>query len=118
MRAGARGRRLPAVFRQQRNVIWSITQRRNLNANDIKPIEQILSEAARRRFGPHVAVGRGDDANVNLAAERLADAPHLLLLDGAKQFRLGARRQVGDLVEQKGPPVCFLEQPSAIDNGS
>ncbi len=39
-------------------------------------------------------------------------------LDPKQAFRTATPGVIGDLVEQMGPPVCFLEQPSAIDNGS
>jgi len=52
---------------------------------------------------------------LNLAAERIADTPDFLLLDGAQQFRLSAGGEVCNLVEQQGPAASFLEQTGPVD---
>ena len=56
-----------------------------------------------------VAVGRGDDAHVDLQRRRAADALEALLLERAQDLGLQRQRQVADLVEEQRAAMRQLE---------
>ena len=58
-----------------------------------------------------VAVGRRDDADVDLDRLAAADALELALLQHAQQLDLHLQRQVADLVEEQRAAVGQLEAP-------
>ena len=60
-----------------------------------------------------IAVGRGDDAHVDLDAAPRADALDDLILQHAQQLGLQRRRQLADLVEEHRAAVGQLE-PAAL----
>ena len=60
---------------------------------------------------------RGDDAHVDLDVTRVAEAPDLLLLEGAQELHLQVERQLADLVEEQRPAAGLLEEPAPICGG-
>ena len=58
-----------------------------------------------------VAARRRDDAHIDMDSCGAADALKVLVDQHAQDLRLGARRHVGDLVEEEDPGVRLLEQP-------
>ncbi len=75
-----------------------------------------------------VAVGRGDDADIDLDPAA-ADALEGLLLQGAHDLALGFQRHVGDLVEEQRAAMRLLEgadlaravgprRPASVPNSS
>ena len=53
-------------FRDERNVLPSSSERRQLNPHHVQPIIQVVAEAARLHFGSQVTIGGGDYAHVDL----------------------------------------------------
>ena len=76
----------------------------------LEPIVEVLPEMAGRRVGGEVAVGRRDDAHVDLDRRRPADALELLLLEHAQQLGLEVEPHLGDFVEQQRAAVRALER--------
>ena len=100
---------LEEVLHEQRDVLAALAQRRQLHRDHVQPVEEILAE---RAVGDHlreVAVGRGDDAHVDLDRVRVADALELALLQHAQQLRLQRRAHRPDLVEEQRALVRLLE---------
>ena len=94
---------------EQRDVFLPLAQRRQMDRNDIQAIEQILAEGS---FGHHllqIAVGRGDDAHVDLGRVRVADALELALLQHAQQLHLHPGAHRPDLVHEQRALVRLLE---------
>src|SRR5262249_24715535 len=60
-----------------------------------------------------VAVGRGDDAHVDLERLRRADATDLALLERPQELRLQIEWQLTELVEEHGAAVAHLEEALA-----
>ncbi len=81
--------------------------------HDVEAVEQILAEGAARHALGHVAVGGGDDADVDLDRLGAADAVDLALLDGAQELGLEMERHLGDFVEQQGAAIGLLELADA-----
>ena len=92
-----------------RNVVRPLAQRRQIDAQDVEPIEQIgaeppvLDELAQR------LVRRGDDAHVDRDRLHAADAHELALLEHAQQLDLRRRRNLADLVEEERSRIGELE---------
>ena len=100
---------LEEMLHQQRNVVAPLAQRRQLHRDDVQAVEQILAERAVRDHLREVAVGRGDDAHVDLDRVRVADALELALLQHAQQLRLQRRAHRPDFVEEERALVRLLE---------
>src|SRR5262249_21405372 len=56
-----------------------------------------------------VAVGRGNEPNVDASGPDAADAFELALLQRPQEFHLHFDRDLGDLVQKKSAAVCELE---------
>ena len=65
------------VLDEQRDVLAPIAQRRQRDRDDVEPVEQVLAELAVRDRLLQVAVGRGDDPDVDLDRLGAADAAEL-----------------------------------------
>src|SRR5947199_22969 len=61
-----------------------------------------------------VAVGGGDDADVDGVRLRRADRPHLHLLEHPQELYLETRRQLGDLVEEDRAVVGAAEEAERV----
>ena len=109
---------LPQEVRRERgNVLAPLAQRRQLDLDRVQPEQQVLPEAAGRDLLAEVRVGRRDDAHVDLARARRADALEVAGLEHAQQLRLQVQRHVRDLVEEQRAAVGELEAADAIGLG-
>ena len=91
-----------------------LAQRRDVHGHHGEPEVEVLAEARRGSPRGEIAVGRRDDAHVDLARARLADATDLARLDGAQELRLQLEGQLANLVEEDGAPVGRLEGADAL----
>ena len=73
-----------------------------MQLDDLEPVVEVLPEGAARHPVGKVAVGGGQDAHVDVPALVLSDAPDLPLLQCAQELDLHPRRDLADLVEQRG----------------
>ena len=90
---------------------------RNRNFDGVQAEEQILAELSGGNRVLQVAVGRRDQAHVDVLGARRAHALDLAGLEHAQQLGLLANRHVADLVEEDGAVVGQLEAPDAIHAG-
>ena len=88
-------------------------QRRDVNADDVDAVEEVLAESALGHLGVEVAVRGGDEARVEGDLLVSADRAYRPLLENAQQLRLHPHRHLADLVEEERPPVGLQEQPLA-----
>ena len=119
---GGERARLPAAARrvlahevvgEQRQILLAVAQRRQGQRDDVEPVEQILAEGAGLDRRVEVAIGRGDQPEVDAHRPRAADPLELALLQRAQQLRLQVERQLADLVEKQRAAVGELE-PSLL----
>ena len=89
------------VLDQRRDVVAPRAQRRQLDVDDVQAIEEIGAEAAVAHLGLEVAVGGGDQPDVDRDRSARAERRDLALLDGAQELRLQPERDLGDLVEEQ-----------------
>ena len=94
---------------EQRDVAAALAQRRHVHADDREAVVEVLAERLLRDLGAQVAVGRGDDAHVDLLVRVGADLAHRALVEHAQQRRLQVERQLADLVEEDRAAVGLGE---------
>ncbi len=94
---------------QMRNVVAPRPQGRHRQRQHVQPVEQVLAEMPFLDPLEQPAVGRRDDADVDL--DRLAAADRLdgAFLQRAQQLHLGGQRQLRDLVQEQRAAVGFDE---------
>ena len=98
------------VLRQHRDVLGALAERRHAHGHDVEPIEQIVAELPLAHGAREVAVGRGDQADVDLV-RLAAEAFDLPVLQHAQELDLHVRRNLADLVEKERAAVGQREAP-------
>src|SRR5678815_1593739 len=103
---------------QQRQVFLPLAERRQLDGEDVQPVEEIFAQLAALHGLNRHHVGRGEHTDVNgllVAAAKAAERP---LLQHAQQLHLRRRRHLGDLVQEERAAVRQLEAPFAAIGGA
>ena len=72
-----------------------------MNHRGRQPEVEVLAELLRGDERREVAVGGGDDADVDAPVTRAADAADRSVVERAQQTRLQIQRQLADLVEEQ-----------------
>ena len=93
------------------------SERGEPEVDDVEPVVEILAEVAGADLLLQVAVGRGDDADVDLLRLALADALELALLEHPQQLDLQLGAHAGDFVEEDGAAVGGLEAAGLVLDG-
>ena len=96
----------------------SLGERRDRDPEPGEAREQIVAE---RLLGDHVveiAVGRGDDAEVERDRSGATDRHDLALLEHAELRRLRGPRQVADLVEEQRAAIGGADEPRVVGLGA
>jgi hypothetical protein len=88
------------VLGEQGHVVEPVAQRRHLDLDHVEAVIEIFAERAAADHLGEVAVGRGDDAHVDLDRLLAADALEAELLQDAQELGLQAQGQLADLVEE------------------
>ncbi len=104
---------LDEVFHQDRDVIRTIAQRRQLNRENVQPIEQVLTKLALLDEQFQVSVCRGDHAHVNLHRLIASHSLERAVLQQSQHLRLCRRCHVADLVQEDRAAINLLEFPDA-----
>ena len=94
---------------EQGNVAGPLGQRRQVDREDAEAIEEVFAEAALVDRRIDVAMGGGDDADVDRDLAATADSLHRPFLEHAQQLHLHVGGHVADLVEEEGAALRFLE---------
>ena len=100
---------LDEIFGEFDHVGRPLAQRRDFQVHDVEAEQQILAEGAFAHRLGQIAVGGGDDADIDRHRPRAADAVDHALLDGAQQLGLQPHVHLGNLVEQQRAAVGLLE---------
>src|SRR5262249_33951304 len=100
------------------DVVGALAKGRDLQRDHVEAIEEVLAEAALVDELAQAAVGRGDDAHVDV--KRLV-APYPLertLLEKSQQLDLRGGGDLAHLVEEERSLVGLFEPPLAARDGS
>jgi len=76
--------------------------RRHGDRKDIQPVPQIFPESAFGDLLLQIAIGGGDDADIDFDRAGAAHALELAILDHAQQLRLQFQRQFADFIQKEG----------------
>ena len=95
---------------EQRDVLAAVAQSGDLDRDDVEAIEEILAERARARAFAEIAVGRGEDAHVDLALLVRADRADDAALEHVQELRLERGRHLAHLVEEQRAAVGLGEE--------
>ena len=106
-----RGEPLCEQVREHRDFLPPFSKRRNLNRDDVQPIEQVLPEAILIDRFFQVAVGSEQKPHVDLDRVAVANRVDLAHFEEAKQFRLHVHRELADFVEKDVPPFAARTIP-------
>src|SRR5262249_42181073 len=102
----------------QRNVLGAVAERRQIEPDAVEPREEVLAERRHRDLRLEIAVGGGDDAQIDGDRARRADGCDLALLDDAEERRLRLERQIADLVEKQRPTVGRAYEAQTVGEGA
>ena len=89
------------VHGQQRNILAPVAQSGQMYLDRVDAEEQVFAEVAGLGLFVQIRVGGGEQAHIDAAGLRGADAFQFARLQNAQQLGLLAQRDVGDLVEKK-----------------
>ena len=102
---------LHEVTRQQQNVLAAFTQRRHFDIEHVEAIEQVFAEQAFADHFLQIAVGRAEDAHVDLYFTITAHPTKAAVVEETQQFGLQVRRHLTDLIEKHRALVGQFHQP-------
>src|SRR6516165_1490677 len=83
----------------------------------VEAVVQVFTQQLVLDSLPGRMIRRGQNADGNGDVASATEAPHLRLLDNAKQLGLGADRHLTDLVEQQGSVLSPLEASCSSFDG-
>ena len=88
------------------------------NLDGAQAVEQVLAETAGRDLGAQVAVGRGDQPDLDVAHLRRTDALDFAVLDHAQQFGLHGHGGFAHFVEKNRASIGVFKQARASVRGA
>src|SRR5947209_6869468 len=100
------------------NVLGPFAQRRHRDRKDVQTIEQVLAEAAGFHVRDEIAVGRRNNAHIDLHGLPGADRVDLAFLNRAQQLDLRGRRQLADFIEKQRAARGFDEFAGVFFGGA
>ena len=103
---------------ERHDVLGALAQGGQLHPDDVQPEVQIGAELTVLDHPLEVAVGGGDDADVDGDGVIRADRGDGLFLQDAQELGLRRQRQVADLVEEQGAAVGGGDVPGARREGA
>ncbi len=85
-----------------------------MDGKGVQAVVKVAAETSRLHVAFEVAIGRRNDADVDLARTRGAERAKFALLQHAQKFDLKGRRGFADFVEKDRPAVGQFEQADAV----
>jgi len=99
---------------EQGKIVDAFTQRRHAKIHHREAEVEVFAEPTAIHFALEVAIGRRDNAHVNLMRARIADRFDFALLQDAQQFGLHLNRHLADFIEKNHAAGRRPEQPDLI----
>ena len=97
------------VFDQKRNVLTTLSERREVDGHNRQAVEEILAKPPRTNFVFQIAIGGRDDSNIDLTCGVAADSLDLTLLNRPKQFGLNREGEGVDIVKKNRSSISQFE---------
>ena len=92
------------------DVAGSLTQRSDLQGEDVQTVEEILAEATGLDLRFQIAVGRGEEPEPRRLCACRAERREFALLQHPQQLGLHRERHLADLVEEQRSAISLLEE--------
>jgi len=105
---------LQEVTRERRDVLGPLAQRRQAQANDVEPVQQVLAEESLAHALVEVLVRRRDDAYGRTLRRVSADAVVLAVRQHAQKPHLQVGRHVADFVQEQRAAFRLLEAAATL----
>ena len=105
---------LDEQLRQGRDILGSVTERRNGYLDDVETEVKILAEHFLLHRFSKVLVGRGHNPEVELDVSQPAQAAEGLLLQDAQELGLETQRNLPYLVQEERAPVRQFEDTAFL----
>src|SRR5262249_47406338 len=96
---------------EERQIVGALAQRRHGHDRCGEAEIEVLAELACGDLRAQIAIRRGDDAYVDAALLRTADAADAPALERAEEARLQIERELADFVEEERAAIGALEGP-------
>src|SRR5579859_1846949 len=93
------------VLDKKRNIVFVLTERRQVNVKDVQAEVEVLAQLAVADGLLGIFIGRGDDANVDGSFGFAAEAADFAVFENTQEFGLRGRRHFADFVEQERAAV-------------
>jgi hypothetical protein len=103
---------------KQRNVIQVTPKGRHGDRKNIQPVPEILPEATLADFLFQIAIGSGNNSNIDSYRVGAAQAFKLTGLYHLEQLGLQFQRQFADLIQKQGSAVGNLKSPQSPRMGT
>src|SRR6266481_3580651 len=107
----SRSMQLQKRCRQQRNILFVSTQRRQLNGHHAQPVKQVLAKLSGADLRGQIAVRRADHPHIHRNRLRPAKPFNGAILQHAQHLSLRHRIHVPDLIEENRAARGQLELP-------
>ena len=91
------------------DVFATVRHARDVDADHVEAVEQVLTEFTRMHQGFQVLVGGRDDAHIHLDRRMPAHTVELAVSQHAQQASLGIGRHVADLIEEQRAAVRLFK---------
>lgn len=96
----------------------SFAEGRHAEFDDVEAVVEVLAESVLSDEGGEVAVGGGDDADIDADGSGASDEFEGFLLEDAEELDLDVGGDVADFVEEEGSAVGLLEASDAVAVGA
>ena len=116
--ADPRGKFIQEESHQERDVLRPLAERGKRDREDTESIVQVLAERLLADGLEQIAVGGGDDPDIDFPRGRPADSVELVFLQDAEQLRLRLEGELADLVEEDRPPIGELKPADSPGDGA
>ena len=110
MTAGPLMLKMDVMLQQKRHIFLPFSERGKVQLQDIQAVQKILTEFSSGHGFPQVFVCGGDHADVYRDDRVIAQPYDLLFLKDAQETALELGRDITDLVEENGSPMCDLKE--------
>src|ERR1035437_6358972 len=102
------------MFGQEPDVVGPVTQGWQRKRDGGQAEKQIGAESTSLHFALQIAVGRGDEPDIDLLGPGVAQSRKLAGLQDSKEMRLQIEREIANLVEKEGAAMFASDKTDTI----
>lgn len=106
------------VSNERREVFEALAEGRGVEGEDAEAIPEVCAEFALADELFNVAMGGGNDADVNVLFAGIADSSEFFLLEEAEEEALGGEGEVANLIEEEGAAIGLLNDAGGVVIGT